>query len=68
MIDDDLSGHIHSGFWPFMKRALTLFLPLWVFLLCYSLNLNNIISAAAAGASLSLIVLYEQKKLKDVQQ
>jgi NhaP-type Na+/H+ or K+/H+ antiporter len=67
MIDDDLSGHIHAGFWPFMKRALTLFLPFWVFLLCYALELNNIISAAAAGASLSLIVFYEQKKLKDVQ-
>lgn len=68
MIDDDLSGHIHAGFWPFMKRALTLFLPLWVFLLCYSLDLNNIISAAAAGGSLSLIVYYEQKKLKEVNQ
>jgi len=68
MIDDDLSGHIHAGFWPFMKRALTLFLPLWVFLLCYSLGLNNIISAAAAGGSLSLIVYYEQKKLKEVNQ
>lgn len=66
MIDDDLSGHIHSGFWPFMKRALVLFLPLWVFLICYSLGLNNIISAAMAGSSLSLIVYYEQRKLKQI--
>jgi|TARA_Y100000766_G_C18622112_1_gene466584 NhaP-type Na+/H+ or K+/H+ antiporter len=66
MIDDDLSGHIHAGFWPFMKRALFLFLPFWVFLLCYSMEFNNIISAAAAGGSLSIIVFYEQRKLKQM--
>ena len=52
-----------SGFWPVMRRFLFAFLPLWVFLIAYSANINVIISAILAGASVSLVAIYEKKKI-----
>jgi hypothetical protein len=60
---DDGSEELFGGFWPFIKRTLTIFLPLWVWLLCWSAGFNNIVSATLAGLSLSLLVGIEQYKL-----
>ena len=54
---------LFSGFWPVMRRFLFAFLPLWVFLIAYSANINVIISAILAGASVSLVAIYEKKKI-----
>ena len=57
------SDELFSGFWPVMRRFLFAFLPLWVFLIAYSANINVIISAILAGASVSLVAIYEKKKI-----
>ena len=61
---DDGSEDLFGGIWPFMKRALFLFLPIWVFLICWSADLNIFIAAIAAGLSLPLIQIFEKMKLK----
>jgi hypothetical protein len=63
MIDDDGSADLFNGFWPFMKRVLMLFLPLWVFLIAISAKLPLIASAILAGLSVSLIAYLEKKKM-----
>ncbi len=60
---DDGAEDLFGGFWPFFKRALLLFLPLWVWLLSWSAGFNNIISATLAGLSVSIIVGIERYKL-----
>lgn len=67
MIDDG-SEELFNGFWPFMKRFALVFLPLWVLLLGYSAGLNLIISAILAGASVSIVALYEKHKLKQLNE
>ena len=57
------SDELFSGFWPIMRRFLFAFLPLWVFLIAYSANINVIISAILAGASVSLVAIYEKRKI-----
>ena len=57
------SDELFSGFWPIMRRLLFAFLPLWVFLIAYSAKINVIISAILAGASVSLVAIYEKKKI-----
>ena len=57
------SDELFSGFWPVMRRFLIAFLPLWVFLIAYSAKINVIISAILAGASVSLVAIYEKKKI-----
>ena len=57
------SDELFSGFWPIMRRFLFAFLPLWVFLIAYSADINVIISAILAGASVSLAAIYEKKKI-----
>ena len=57
------SDELFSGFWPVMRRFLFAFLPLWVFLIAYSADINVIISAILAGASVSLVAIYEKKKI-----
>ena len=63
MIDDG-SENLFEGFWPFMKRFLTLFLPLWVFLIGYSAGLHILISAILAGLSVSTVAIFEKYQLK----
>ena len=63
MVVTDPSDELFSGFWPIMRRFLFAFLPLWVFLIGYAANINVIISAILAGASVSLVAIYEKKKL-----
>ncbi|MDE0708529.1 MAG: hypothetical protein OSB33_06225 [Candidatus Poseidoniales archaeon] len=61
---DDGSEELFEGIWPFIKRALILFLPIWVFLICWTMDVNIMISAIAAGLSLPLIQVFEKMKLK----
>ena len=66
MLDD---GHedLFEGFWPFIKRALFLFLPIWVGLIIWTGGQDYIdktpllfMSTIAAGLSLPLIQLFEK--------
>ena len=54
MIDDmdNGSAELFGGFWPFMKKILLLFLPIWIFLIGWAAGLNNIVSAILAGLSI----------------
>jgi hypothetical protein len=61
---DDGSEELFGGFWPFIRRAMMLFLPPWIFLLCWSAGLHNILSALIAGLSLSFVVFIERYKLR----
>ena len=68
---DDGSDELLGGLWPFMKRALFLFLPIWVGLIVWSAGYDYIrrdvllfMSTIAAGLSLPLILMFEKIKLK----
>ncbi len=61
---DDGSEELFGGIWPFLKRALLLLLPLWIYLICWSAGLNLFISAISAGLSIPLIQVFEKFKLK----
>jgi len=63
---DDGSEELFGGFWPFIRRTLMLFLPLWVWLLLWSAGVPNIISALISGLSLSIIVAIERYKLNQM--
>ena len=63
---DDGSEELFGGFWPFIRRTLMLFLPLWVWLLLWSAGVSNIISALVSGLSLSIIVAIERYKLNQM--
>ena len=63
MVVTDPTDELFSGFWPVMRRFLFAFLPLWVFLIGYAAGLNVIIAAVIAGASVSLVTIYEKKKI-----
>lgn len=61
---DDGSEELFSGLWPFLKRALLILVPIWVYLICWSAGLNLFVSAIAAGLSIPLIQVFEKMKLK----
>jgi len=63
---DEGSEELFGGFWPFIRRTMMLFLPLWVWLLLWSAGLPNIVSALFSGLSLSIIVAIEQYKLRQI--
>ena len=65
MVVTDPTDELFSGFWPIMRRFLFAFLPLWVFLIGYAAGLNVIIAAVIAGASVSLVAIYEKKKIEE---
>tara|TARA_B100001778_G_C18275937_1_gene488709 strand:- start:362 stop:598 length:237 start_codon:yes stop_codon:yes gene_type:complete len=65
MVVTDPSDELFSGFWPIMRRFLFAFLPLWVFLIGYAAGINVIVAAVIAGASVSLVAIYEKKKIQD---
>jgi len=67
-MNEDGSEELFNGFWPFMKRFALVFLPLWVFLLGYSAGLNLIIASIIAGASVSIVAIYEKHKLKQLNE
>ena len=67
MIDDG-SEDLFGGFWPFMQRFLLLFLPLWVYLLCWSAGLNVLVSAILAGFSVSAVAIFEKIRIKSEYQ
>ena len=63
---DEGSEELFGGFWPFIRRTLMLFLPLWVLLLLWAAGKPNIISALFSGLSLSIIVAIERYKLREI--
>ena len=63
---DEGSEELFGGFWPFMRRTLMLFLPLWVWLLLWAAGMPNIVSALFSGLSLSIIVAIERYKLRQM--
>ncbi|MDP6864302.1 MAG: hypothetical protein QGG96_02705 [Candidatus Poseidoniaceae archaeon] len=67
MIDDG-SEDLFGGFWPFMRRFFLLFLPLWVYLLCWSAGLNVLVSAIIAGFSVSTVAIFEKIRIKSESQ
>jgi hypothetical protein len=67
MIDDG-SEDLFGGFWPFMRRFFLLFLPLWVYLLCWTVGIPILISAIIAGLSVSTVAIFEKMKIKNNSQ
>ena len=63
---DDGSEDFFVGFWPIIKRIVLVFLPLWVFLIGYSMGLNIFISSILAGSSVSSVYIFEKIKGKKV--
>ena len=61
---DDGSDELFNGFWPFMKRALIVLFPIWIYLIFWSLTNNILISAISAGFSIPTLQLLEKIKLK----
>ena len=61
---DDSGDDLFDGFWPFMKRVLLIFLPIWVFLLGMSAGAPTIVSSVLAGSSIAVVVFIEKLKLK----
>ncbi|MAX45235.1 MAG: hypothetical protein CMB24_00365 [Euryarchaeota archaeon] len=61
---DDGSVDLFGGIWPFIRRFLIVFLPLWLFLILHNLGVNVIISAIISGASASTVVVFEKFKLR----
>ena len=60
---DDGSVDLFGGICPFIRRFIVVFLPLWVFLIIYTLGVNVIIASIIAGASASTVVIFEKFKL-----
>ena len=60
---DDGSVDLFGGIWPFIRRFIVVFLPLWVFLIIYTLGVNVIIASIIAGASASTVVIVDKFKL-----
>tara|TARA_B100001996_G_scaffold30976_1_gene23544 strand:+ start:2195 stop:2413 length:219 start_codon:yes stop_codon:yes gene_type:complete len=60
---DDISDELLGGFWPFLKRVLVLFMPIWVYFLGVTAGLPLILSSILAGSSLALIIVFEKYKL-----
>ena len=67
MFDND-SDQLMGGVWPFLKRVLILFLPIWVYLICWSANMNIFLSAILAGLSIPLIQIFEKFSLRRMYQ
>jgi hypothetical protein len=63
---DNPSDELLDGFWPFLKRALMLLVPLWVFLLLWAAGVPTIAAAILAGFSIASVIAYEKYKLKQL--
>lgn len=70
MLDD---GHedLFGGIWPFMKRVLFVFLPIWVGMIVWYAGVDYIdpdfllfLAAISAGLTFPLVQLFEKMKLK----
>ncbi len=74
MLDD---GHedLFDGIWPFMKRALFLFLPIWVGLIVWyggkgyvEYNILLFMTTISAGLSIPLVQVFEKMKLNGLSK
>ena len=70
MLDD---GHedLFGGVWPFIKRGLFVFLPIWVAMIVWYAGVDYIdnnfllfLAASSAGLTFPLVQLFEKLKLK----
>ncbi len=61
---DDGSDELIGGVWPFLKRALFVLLPIWIYLLAWTTTHNLFLSAILAGLSIPSIQFFEKMKLK----
>jgi hypothetical protein len=63
---DDPSDDLLGGFWPFIKRALMLLVPLWVFMLLWAAEVPTLAASILAGSSIALVIVYEKYKLRQM--
>ncbi len=71
MLLDDGHEDLFGGIWPFMKRVLFVFLPIWVGMIVWYAGVDYIdpdfllfLAAIAAGLTFPLVQLFEKMKLK----
>jgi len=63
---DDGSEELLIGFWPIIKRVILLFFPLWIILIGFAAGLNMFITAVLAGVSVSVVVVFEKFKVRNL--
>lgn len=63
---DDGSEELLIGFWPIIKRVILLFFPLWIILIGFAAGLNMFITAVLAGVSVSVVVVFEKIKVRNL--
>ena len=63
---DDGSEELLIGFWPIIKRVILLFFPLWIILIGFAAGLNMFITAVLAGVSVSVVVVFEKFKIRNL--
>ena len=71
MLLDDGHEDLFGGIWPFIKRVLFVFLPIWVGMIVWYAGVDYIdpdfllfLTAIAAGLTFPLVQLFEKMKLK----
>ena len=71
MLLDDGHEDLFGGVWPFIKRVLFVFLPIWVAMIVWYAGVDYIdqnfllfLTAISAGLSFPLVQLFEKLKLK----
>ena len=71
MLLDDGHEDLFGGIWPFMKRVLFVFLPIWVGMIVWYAGVDYIdpdfllfLAAISAGLTFPLVQLFEKMKLK----
>ncbi|MCH1527508.1 MAG: hypothetical protein L7S49_04770 [Candidatus Poseidoniaceae archaeon] len=63
---DDGSEELLIGFWPIIKRVILLFFPIWIILIGFAAGLNMFITAVLAGVSVSVVVVFEKFKVRNL--
>ena len=63
---DDGSEELLIGFWPIIKRVILLFFPIWIILIGFAAGLNMFITAVLAGVSVSVVVVFEIFKVRNL--
>tara|TARA_X000001036_G_C20665608_1_gene800599 strand:+ start:1656 stop:1895 length:240 start_codon:yes stop_codon:yes gene_type:complete len=63
---DDGSEELLIGFWPIIKRVILLFFPLWIILIGFAAGLNMFITSILAGISVSVVVVFEKIKVRNL--
>ena len=71
MLLDDGHEDLFGGVWPFIKRVLFVFLPIWVAMIVWYAGVDYIdqnfllfFTAISAGLTFTMVQLFEKLKLK----